>query len=85
MLKREWGAESNGKIPHLFILSKTAALVPEFAVEDSAFGQNCSLGACVYSEKPVLGQNTLMIIIHHIIVLLISSIFISLYSIMICK
>ena len=31
MLKREWGAESNGKLPHP---SKTAALVPEFAVED---------------------------------------------------
>ena len=34
MLKREWGAESNGKLPHLFIPSKTAAWVPEFAVED---------------------------------------------------
>ena len=34
MLKREWGAESNGKLPHLFIPGKTAALVPEFVVED---------------------------------------------------
>ena len=34
MLKREWGAESNGKLPHLFIPSKTATLVSEFAVED---------------------------------------------------
>ena len=34
MLKSEWGAESNGKLPHLFISSKTATLVPEFAVED---------------------------------------------------
>ena len=34
MLKREWGAECNGKLLHLFIPSKTAALVPEFAVED---------------------------------------------------
>ena len=34
MLKREWGAESNGKLPHLFIPSNTATLVPEFAVED---------------------------------------------------
>ena len=34
MLKREWGAESNTKLPHLFIPSKTVALVPEFAVED---------------------------------------------------
>ena len=34
MLKREWGAESNGKLLHLFIPVKTAALVPEFAVKD---------------------------------------------------
>ena len=34
MLKREWGAESNGKLPHLLIPSKTAILVPEFAVKD---------------------------------------------------
>ena len=32
--EREWGAESNGKLPHLFIRSKTATLVSEFAVED---------------------------------------------------
>ena len=31
MLQREWGAESNWKLPHLFIPSKT---VTEFAVED---------------------------------------------------
>ena len=36
MLKREreWGAESKGKLPHLFIPSRTAAWIPEFAVED---------------------------------------------------
>ena len=34
MIKREWGAESNGKLPHLVIPSKTAPLIPEFAVED---------------------------------------------------
>ena len=34
MLKREWSAESNGTLPHLFIPGKTAVLVPEFAVED---------------------------------------------------
>ena len=33
MLKREWAAESNGKLPHLFIPSKTATLVPKFAKE----------------------------------------------------
>ena len=30
-LKREWCAESNGKLPHLFILSKTVTLVHGFA------------------------------------------------------
>ena len=34
MLKREWGAERKGKLPYLFIPSKTAAWVPEFVVED---------------------------------------------------
>ena len=34
MLKIEWGAESNGKLLHLSIPSKTAARVPEFAVDD---------------------------------------------------
>ena len=36
MLKREreGGAESNRKLPYLFIPSKTAILIPEFAVED---------------------------------------------------
>ena len=43
MLKREWGAESNGKLPHLFILSKTAILVPEFAVEDMPLGRTAAL------------------------------------------
>ena len=32
--ERERGAESNGKLPHLFIPGKTAALVPEFVAED---------------------------------------------------
>ena len=39
MLKREWGAESNEKLPHLSIPSKTAALVPEFAVKDLPLGR----------------------------------------------
>ena len=36
MLKGEWGAESNGKLPHLLIPSKIAIMVPEFAVKDLA-------------------------------------------------
>ena len=43
MLKREWSAESNGKIPHLFIPSKTATLVPEFAVEDLPLNRTATL------------------------------------------
>ena len=46
--------ESNGKLPHLFIPSKTAISVPEFAVKL----QNCSLGAWVCSARSALGQNT---------------------------
>ena len=34
MLKREWDAESNGKVQHLFIPSKTVTLIPELAVEN---------------------------------------------------
>ena len=54
MLKREQGAESNGKLPHLFVPSETATLVPEFR----------NLGSCVSSERPALGQNTLMMTIN---------------------
>ena len=43
MLKRELSAESNGKLPHLFIHSKTATLVPEFAVEDVPLGRTAAL------------------------------------------
>ena len=43
LLKREWGVESNGKLPHLFIPSKTAALFPEFTVEDLALVRTTAL------------------------------------------
>ena len=50
MLKREWGVERNVKLPHLFIpgsrvavkdlpSSRTAALVPEFAVKYLSLGR----------------------------------------------
>ena len=42
-LKRKWGAKSNGKLPHLFIPSKTATLVPEFAVEDLPLDRTATL------------------------------------------
>ena len=43
MIKREWGAESNGKLAHLFIPSKTANLVPEFAVKDLSLDGTAAL------------------------------------------
>ena len=43
MLKREWGAERNRKLPYLFIPSKTANLVPEFAVEDVPVSRTATL------------------------------------------
>ena len=43
MLKKEWGAESNGKLPHLFIHSKTATQVPEFGMEDLPLGRIAAL------------------------------------------
>ena len=42
-LNREWGAESDGKLLHLFIPDKTAALVPEFVVEDLSLGRTATL------------------------------------------
>ena len=39
MPNREWGAERNERLPHLFFPSKTAGLVPEFAVKDLPLGR----------------------------------------------
>ena len=41
--EREWGTESNGKLPYLSIPSKTAAWVPEFAVEDLPLSRTATL------------------------------------------
>ena len=43
MLKREWSAESNGKLQRLFIPSKTSTLVSEFAVKDLPLGRTVAL------------------------------------------
>ena len=43
MLKREWDAESNGKLPQVFMPSKTVTLVPEFAVEDLLLGRTAAM------------------------------------------
>ena len=39
MLQRVYGVESNGNLPHLFIPSKIATLVPEFELEAWAVRQ----------------------------------------------
>ena len=44
ILKREWGTESNEKLPHLFMPSKIATWFLSLRWKTD-FGQNCSLGA----------------------------------------
>ena len=58
MLKREWGVESNENLQHLFIPSKTATWVPEFAMEDLPLGTIAALVPEFCSEGPALRQNT---------------------------
>ena len=60
MLKREWGAESKGKLPHLFIPSKTATFVPEFAAEDMSLGRTAAL-VSVFAVKDLPLGRTLII------------------------
>ena len=62
MLKRERerDAESNGKLPHLFIHSNTVTLVPEFAVKDLPLDLIATLVPAFAVKDLALGQNTLM-------------------------
>ena len=62
MLKREWGAESNGKLPHLFIPSKTATLVPEFSMEDLPLGRIAALVPEFAVKDLPLGRTLMMMI-----------------------
>ena len=43
MPKRKMGAESDENLTHLFIPSKTANWVPEFAVEDLPLGRTAAM------------------------------------------
>ena len=56
MLKGEWGAENNGKLPHLFIHCKTATLVPEFAVEDLTLDRTTTLVPAFAVKELPLGR-----------------------------
>ena len=60
-LKREWGAESNGKLQHLFIPSKTATFVPEFAMEDLPLGRIAVLVPEFAMKDLPLGRRLMMI------------------------
>ena len=57
MLKSLWGAESNGKLSHLFIPGKTAALVPAIAMEDLPLGRIAALVPEFTVKDLPLGQN----------------------------
>ena len=52
------GAESNGKLPHLFIPGKIATLVPEFTVGDLPLGRTAALVPGLAVKD--FGQKTLM-------------------------
>ena len=56
MLKRQWGEESNGKLPHLFIPSKTTTSVPEFAVEDLPLSRTATLAPAFAVKDLPLGR-----------------------------
>ena len=51
MLKIEWDEESNDKLLHLFISSKTANLVPKFAVEDLPLAEHSDDDNVNYNNK----------------------------------
>ena len=63
MLKRESDAVNNGKLPHLFIPSKTATLVFEFAVEDCLWAElqpwclNLQWKTCPWAEHSMMMNN----------------------------
>ena len=61
MLKREWNAESDGKLPHLFIPRKIATLVPEFAVKDPPLGRTAALVPEYAVKYPPLGRTTALV------------------------
>ena len=60
MPKREWGAESNGKLPYLFIPGKTLTLVPEFAVEDLPLDRTAALVPELAVKDLPLGRTLMM-------------------------
>ena len=64
-MKRECGAESNGKLPHLFIPIKTATYVPEFAMEDLPLGRFAALVPEFAVKDLPLGITLMILFITH--------------------
>ena len=62
MLKREWGVESNGKLPHLFNPSKIATSVSEFVIEDLPLGRTAALVPEFAAKDLPLGRTLMMMI-----------------------
>ena len=74
MLKIVWGADGKGKLPRLYITSKTATLVPEFAMENLPLGRISALVPELVVKDLPLGRTLMMImmilcciVIYHII------------------
>ena len=65
MLRKEWGAESNRKLPHLSIPSKTAARVPEFTVEDLPLSRTAA-SVSEFAVKDLSLRRILMMMNDHI-------------------
>ena len=59
---KERGCGKQGKLPHLFIPSKTVTLVTEFAMEDLPLSRNATLVSVFCSERPALWQNTMIMV-----------------------
>ena len=70
MQKREWGAESNEKLPHLFIPSKTVTLVPEFSVEDLPLDRTSTLVPAFAVKDLPLGRTLMMMMMMMIMTIL---------------
>ena len=66
MLKREWGAECNWKLPHLSIPSKTAAWVPQFEVKDLPLGRTAALVPEFAVKDLPLGRILMIIVMRYI-------------------
>ena len=61
--KERLGAESNGKLPYIFIPSKTATEVPEFAMEDLPLGRIAALVPEFAVKDLSLGRTLMMMIL----------------------